>query len=1022
MSRQSSQEDHQNSNPRDPVARHPFLRLDLKDGPPVKFDYVPNRPRNDHRISTTDFDTPHKSSPLKRDVTMNLGDGSSGSPRAKRRSLHAQLLGSDVDFLSQAAQFASDTASDSGTSCEPANPFQSQTPKRALESPLRKSLSLRKSTLQQRQAHSTLRSRHSGEFGGEASVSSPLHRPRNRMSLDSSLMDFQASQAPSPFVKSTPTASPNPFMPQRPNSNRSAMQTHQPHPLSNTVIPSPGTSTFPELDNTPATIARLSVAERPMPIRQSFSRSLPLGITRPSQSTESSQDSQASSFATPEAFKFARPNPVAFMSTGLISKRNRDMDFPVGDQFSSYAMPDTPSKRASYPPAIGSPLPHSAAKSRVQHEFGKPSSPFGTPAAKKSTTHGRGSNIFGGSLSIRSLSRKTSFVSDVGDDSNDSPSRPGQQDSQSSADELPPTPTKPSGKPKESSLRSSLFGRRTSLGPELFVPLGALDIPSTNNVRKSESSTPSQSYSKEGRVVSAQTENVVAPTSVSRPFTRSTLLQQAKRRVIVAFTSPHTSNAKKLSQVQEHRTKQLRASTATPIGQQDNSGRVSPHTPHDGVTPPDPSSLSISGGNNNRPSFGSSASFNASFPPATPTAPRDQPYSFAPNGVPVAHVTHNDVDTSLTARFTAVAKYGSGEFSEVYRVEKRLSSLLNQTSAPAFGTSALTSSIWAVKKTKKPYAGPRDRERKLREVKILEVLRGSDHVISLADYWESKGHLYIQTDFCEDGNLKDFLAQAGYKGRLDDFRIWKILLELSLGVKYIHDHGFIHLDLKPANVFIDFEGVLKIGDFGLASHWPAPPHIDGEGDREYIGPEILDGCFDKPADIFALGMIMLEIAGNIVLPDNGVSWQRLRAGDMSDLPSLTWSSDSTLARNESGEPIAQSFDAGSSFLSSDDGPVTPLVSQRPGELADPPNFMVNPEDDQALDRIVQWMISPVPGDRPTIDKVYGTLGVQWTEQRRRSGATIYEGNWGPSDDVLRAGEEESQIPLGSQDVDMVDAA
>ncbi|KAK3060839.1 mitosis inhibitor protein kinase swe1, partial [Teratosphaeriaceae sp. CCFEE 6253] len=89
----------------------------------------------------------------------------------------------------------------------------------------------------------------------------------------------------------------------------------------------------------------------------------------------------------------------------------------------------------------------------------------------------------------------------------------------------------------------------------------------------------------------------------------------------------------------------------------------------------------------------------------------------------------------------------------------------------------------------------------------------------------------------------------------------------------------------------------------MASEWPAPAHLDGEGDREYIGPEVLEGRFDKPADIFALGMIMLEIAGNIVLPDNGTSWQRLRAGDLSDLPSLTWTSDSDLLRDESGDPV-----------------------------------------------------------------------------------------------------------------------
>ena len=240
------------------------------------------------------------------------------------------------------------------------------------------------------------------------------------------------------------------------------------------------------------------------------------------------------------------------------------------------------------------------------------------------------------------------------------------------------------------------------------------------------------------------------------------------------------------------------------------------------------------------------------------------------------------------------------------------------------------------------------------------------------------------------------------------------------GVKYIHDSGFIHLDLKPANMFIDWEGVLKIGDFGLASTWPAPADIDGEGDREYIGPEVLSGHFDKPADIFALGMIMLEIAGNIILPDNGTSWQRLRAGDMSDLPSLTWSSESSLARDRSGDPVNDLSTNGSNkTICVSDGEDDTFKflrdlaprSHRSEELVKPPNFMVDPDDNEALDKIVQWMISPQPDERPAIDQVYHCGGVQWVEKRRRAGGTIYEGNWGPADDVLDDG----------HDIDMTDA-
>lgn len=270
----------------------------------------------------------------------------------------------------------------------------------------------------------------------------------------------------------------------------------------------------------------------------------------------------------------------------------------------------------------------------------------------------------------------------------------------------------------------------------------------------------------------------------------------------------------------------------------------------------------------------------------------------------------------------------------------------------------------------------------------------------------------------------------------------------------MHDSGFIHLDLKPANVLITFEGVLKIGDFGMATRWPAEAGIEGEGDREYIGPEILMGQYDKPADIFALGLIMLEIAGNVELPENGPSWQKLRTGDMSDVPSLTWSSASNILRDSSGNPLSPRASSvgedGKSLVtitnptttisspsptittaasfSTDDSPRQPTNNhhhhhpgrskptpnrvaaphqkqkqpqrRREGELREPPSFMLDPHHAEALDRLVRWMISPEPRHRPLIQQLLDTVGVKWAEARRRAGATVFEGNWGPADDVL----------------------
>lgn len=219
----------------------------------------------------------------------------------------------------------------------------------------------------------------------------------------------------------------------------------------------------------------------------------------------------------------------------------------------------------------------------------------------------------------------------------------------------------------------------------------------------------------------------------------------------------------------------------------------------------------------------------------------------------------------------------------------------------------------------------------------------------------------------------------------------------------------------------------------MATKWPAQPGIEGEGDREYIGPEILLGQFDKPADIFALGLIMVEIAGNVELPDNGPSWQKLRAGDMSDVPSLTWSSASNIARDSSGNPISpigspvkeHEVAAGEGITS----PIFPLSQSttsynsppklhqyREGELRQPPPFMTDPQHEEALERIVRWMISPNPRDRPVVDQILNVMGVKWAEGRRRAGAIVFEGNWGPADDVLMT----TGASSGEGDSDMID--
>jgi mitosis inhibitor protein kinase SWE1 len=742
----------------------PPLRFELNDGP-IKFEFSRTKQEN---AAPGDRNYPAKSSPLKRiDGRVNLDQSNFGSP-AKRRSLHSATLGSDADVFSLFSQenlssSKLDMAASYGADKEMTNsPFASSNVKRTS--------SLRKSTLQNRHAPRTRLSAES-HIESTSPAASPAQKARNRMSLDSSILFGPSMQ--SPFLRPSSKETAQPVFQHRQTPHRQAG--HLPHPLSNALTASSSGSNLTETTHDTSPKPRLPpAAPKAMRYPPHFTKSLPIGSSRPFGFQDMEEDSQGS-FATPiSSYKNAKPNPIAFMSTGLISKKNRNIE-AHGD-FTTYEMPGTPSKRNSFPPISGTPLDSAMKKpTRPSLQFGTPSTPFGSPGI----FGGRSSNLFAVPFANHALVRRSSFLSIDGDDISQSPV--GNPDSQSSADELPPTPTKPASKNgKESSLRSSLFGRRTSLGPDTFVPPGASDSPPKDARHSKFHFTTTEKGEKELSVqdkIPTPAELIVSWRQTVSPSASPTpaLARSASSYHVTATPECHMLLRSHSLNPVDHSC----SYSASPIDVPEASGRASPHTPHESFTPPDPSGLSISAGKRDLGSlsFNSSTSSAPSFPPATPTASRDQQFLFGiSTTVPVVAVTTNDVEISLTSRFETVTQMGSGEFSQVYRV----SNFINGTPGRFSPAVHAMGSVYAVKKSKRPFIGQKDRQRQMKEAEILRALRTNDHIVHFVDSWEDMGHLYIQTEFCENGNLFDFLKRTGDKARLDDFRIWKILLELTL--------------------------------------------------------------------------------------------------------------------------------------------------------------------------------------------------------------------------------------------------
>ncbi|MEO1524877.1 MAG: protein kinase [Planctomycetota bacterium] len=144
-----------------------------------------------------------------------------------------------------------------------------------------------------------------------------------------------------------------------------------------------------------------------------------------------------------------------------------------------------------------------------------------------------------------------------------------------------------------------------------------------------------------------------------------------------------------------------------------------------------------------------------------------------------------------------------------------------------------------------------------REVEIAAKLQ-HPNVVAAFDADEIDGHLFLVSEFIEGQGLDQRIGPQG----IAIHEACDFIKQAAAALDHAHQHGLIHRDVKPQNMLVSPDGIIKVVDFGLASYIE-PTQADQQGltsagiivgTPDYLSPEqAREGKVDHRADIYSLG-------------------------------------------------------------------------------------------------------------------------------------------------------------------------
>ena len=213
--------------------------------------------------------------------------------------------------------------------------------------------------------------------------------------------------------------------------------------------------------------------------------------------------------------------------------------------------------------------------------------------------------------------------------------------------------------------------------------------------------------------------------------------------------------------------------------------------------------------------------------------------------------------------------------------------ILSPLGSGGFGSVYLAEDTWIDKKVaiKVPHRQNLDFGELLREPRLLASL-SHPNIVTILTAEKQDDVFFIVMEYVPGDTLEAVIER---EGTLDLARALDYTCQICNAMEHAHKQGIIHRDLRPGNVLVTDQGLIKVADFGTSRFLEIAAHgTTVIGSPPYMAPEQFQGKAVFASDIYSLGVTMYQMFTGVLPYDTPMpgDLERLMRGELASPPKL----------------------------------------------------------------------------------------------------------------------------------------